>query len=132
MQLMSIESEILPFKSLTTCEHPKNIKKQNQIEAIVYTRRQGTLDLTAKLSGTGILILEVTQNLPSKTKHKNQRLLCEIYQVHANTDIDLRLVNTLIKNGTNLQKLIKKKRLEKKKPNKRQKHRTKKKSNKQS
>ena len=47
-----------PLNSNELVDTLKEINKNKQIEAIVYTRRQGTPDLSVTLRKTGILILE--------------------------------------------------------------------------
>ena len=111
----------------------KKLNSNGQIEAIVYTRRAGTPDLSIDLRQTGILILEATKNLSSRRKQANFKYLYQLTQVHPETHIDLKLVTTILLNCRNLRKLIKKKRSKKpakKKPNKRQKDRKKKRESK--
>ena len=117
-----------PLSPEQLIETLKKLKSNGQIEAIVYTRRAGTPDLSIDLRQTGILILEATKNLSSRRKQANFEYLYQLTKVHPETHIDLKLVTTVLLNCQNFRKLIKKKRSKKpakKKPNKRQKDRKK-------
>ena len=114
-----------PLNSNELVDTLKEINKNKQIEAIVYTRRQGTPDLSVTLRKTGILILEVTKNLIPKAQ-QTAKFLHEISQIHPKAPIEQEIVDKVIRNSRNLLKLVKKVRSKKKKPNKRQKDRIKK------
>ena len=65
------------------------LKKKYSIKAVVYTRRQGTPDLSIALRDSGILILEVRKNLLLRKAKRNPELLYELTRIHPQTAIDL-------------------------------------------
>ena len=88
------------------------------------TRRQDTPDLSLELQKTGILILEVENNLTPK-QLQDAKLIYELSQVHPESNTELLILSTVLRNSHNLVRLVKKVRSQKK-PNKRQKDRIKK------
>ena len=79
----------------------------HRIEAVVYCRREGALDVFRKLLETKITILDVKSNLLSHRKSKDFKVLDNLKQTHPSTELEARLLSTVWRHRKILKNLCK-------------------------
>ena len=82
---------------------------KSNIAAIVYCQGVETPNIYDLLCSTGILIFSVTGDLISKRKQKDTRLLRQYFQIHQETDLELKSFSIVRSNTANLRKIKNKK-----------------------
>ena len=82
-------------------------KYRDRIEAIVYTRREGTIDISAELLKTQITVLKAQSNLVSHRKSKDTKVLEDLRQIHPSVELEARLLSTIWRNRDDLTRLYK-------------------------
>ena len=82
---------------------------KSKIAAIVYCQRVETPKIYDLLCSTGILNLSVTGDLISKRKQKDTRFLRQYFQIHQETDLELKSFSIVRSNTANLKKIKNKK-----------------------
>ena len=82
---------------------------KSKIAAIVYCQRVETPNIYDLLCSTGILILSVTGDLISKRKQKDTRLFRQYFQIHQETDLELKSFSIVRSKTANLRKIKNKK-----------------------
>ena len=80
--------------------------KKQQILAIVYCRREGTLDLFSQLLGTGVLINPATKRLLSKNKQNDPEQLNEYLKLHQSAELELKSLRLVVAHKERLSELI--------------------------
>ena len=78
---------------------------KHRIAAIVYIQRERTPYVFRQLCLSGILILPV-EKLLSPRKRRNVAIRSDFVTVHPKTPSEQRLLQTVLRNGTNLRKLV--------------------------
>ena len=91
-----------PLTPSQLVEELRHLNNTHKIEAIVYTRREGTRDIYDELNSSGILVIDAIRDLISSRKRKDIQLKYEIAKVHPDIVIEKRLVNTIIRNKSDL------------------------------
>ena len=80
-------------------------RHRHRIAAIVYIQREKTPYVFRQLCSSGILILPVGTLLSPK-KRRNFAIRSDLTTVHPRTDIERSLLRTVLRNGTDLRKLL--------------------------
>ena len=82
---------------------------RDRIEAIVYTRREGTIDIFPELLKTQIKVLKAQSTLVSRRKSNDTKVLEDLRQIHPSVELEARLLSTIWRNRDDLTRLYKRK-----------------------
>ena len=93
-------------------------KYRDRIEAIVYTRPEGNIDIFPELLKTPITVLKAQSNLVSHRKSKDTKVLEDLRQIQPSVELEARLLSTTWRNRDDLTRLYKRKKGKKTKTDK--------------
>lgn len=78
-----------------------------QIAAIIYVRRDGTVDNFEELKATGIIVINAYKKLLSLRKQKDHFFKKELVKLHPNPNIELKFLDIIFEHQDNLKALLK-------------------------
>ena len=94
---------------LTPNELVNEVLKLQRVVAIVYCIRRGAPDIYKELKATGIPVLHIVNDLLSKRKSKDDRVLRSYSKLHKRPFLEIETLTIVRKYGSNLKTIIEKK-----------------------